>query len=224
MPPAPALIFVLPGGAYEYHAEYEAEPVSDWLRSLGYASRILRYPVAPSRHPAAMEFVRSAIRDARQSFAGPIGLLGFSAGGHAAGLAALAPTEIPEERPDFVILAYPVVLMGEGAHEASRLNLLGAEPGPEVLSSMSLDQLVTTDSPPFFIWHTADDDVVPATGALMLATALNASGIAYELHVFRHGPHGLALAVDTGAASEWRQLCAKWIADVISAQQPISPR
>jgi acetyl esterase/lipase len=212
----PALIFVLPGGAYEFHADYEAEPVSEWLESLGYRSRSLRYPVAPGRHPAALEFVRSAIREARESYDGPVGVLGFSAGAHAAGLAALAPSDLPSEIPDFAILAYPVVLMGDGAHEISRLNLLGTDPAPSVVSSVSLEQLVTPDSPPFFLWHTADDEIVPASHSLRLASALDANGVDYELHVFPHGPHGLALAKDSGAPSAWLALCAEWIAHIVS--------
>jgi acetyl esterase/lipase len=213
---APALIFVLPGGGYEFHADYEAEPVSEWLESLGYQSRPLRYPVAPNRHPAALEFVRSAIRDARMSYGGPIGVLGFSAGGHAAGLAALAPTDDQAELPDFAVLAYPVVLMGDGAHQNSRANLLGADPDAIVRSSVSLEQLVTPDSPPFFIWHTADDEIVDAAGSLRLASALDENGVGYELHVFPHGPHGLGLAADSGAPSAWLGLCARWIAGVVS--------
>ncbi len=211
-----ALIFVLPGGAYEFHADYEAEPVSAWLESLGHESRPLRYPVAPERHPAALDFVRSAIREARLTHAGPIGVLGFSAGGHAAGLAALAPAADDSEIPDFAVLAYPVVLMGEGAHEGSRDNLLGAHAAGELVASVSLERLVRASSPPFFIWHTADDEVVPATHALKLAEALGSRGVDYELHVFPHGPHGLALANDAGAVSAWRELCARWIGDTIA--------
>jgi acetyl esterase/lipase len=213
---APALIFVLPGGGYEFHADYEAEPVSEWLESLGYLSRPLRYPVAPASHPAALEFVRSAIREARRTYRGPIGVLGFSAGGHAAGLAALAPADSPADVPDFAILAYPVVLMNDGAHEPSRANLLGTDPEPAVVSSVSLEQLVTPDSPPFFIWHTADDEIVPASHSLRLASALAARGVDYELHIFPHGPHGLARAVDSGAPSAWLELCARWIAGIVS--------
>jgi acetyl esterase/lipase len=212
---AAALIFVLPGGGYAFHADYEAEPVSEWLESLGYASRPLRYPVAPAKHPDALHFVRGAIREARRAHAGPIGVLGFSAGGHAAGLAALAPTDDASEVPDFAILAYPVVLMGEGGHEGSRRNLLGADPDAPLVASVSLERLVEPDSPPFFIWHTADDEAVAASNSLELASALGAHGVDYELHIFPHGPHGLAMAVDAGAPSAWRALCARWIAGIV---------
>jgi acetyl esterase/lipase len=143
-------------------------------------------------------------------------VLGFSAGGHAAGLSALAPSNDPAEVPDCAVLAYPVVLMGDGAHEDSRTNLLGADRDPALASSVSLEQLVTPDSPPFFIWHTADDEIVPASHSLLLASALDAHGVEYELHIFPHGPHGLAMAVDSGAPSVWLDLCARWIAGVAS--------
>lgn len=219
MTDAPALIFVLPGGAYEFHADYEAEPISAWLESLGYESRPLRYPVAPARHPAALDFVRTAIREARETRDCPIGVLGFSAGGHLAGLAALAPTHSPAERADFAILAYPAVLMGEGAHEGSRLNLLGPDPDASLVASVSLERLVTPDSPPFFIWHTADDEIVSAAHSLRLASALDANGVDYELHIFPHGPHGLAMAIGSGTPSAWLELCARWITDVVAPVQ-----
>ena len=106
-------IFVLPGGGYENHAEYEGEPVAEWLRGLGHSAEVLEYPVAPHRYPEALDFVRGQIVKKRSSFAGSIGVLGFSAGGHLAGHAALAPSAHRPEVPDFALLCYPVTLMGE---------------------------------------------------------------------------------------------------------------
>jgi dipeptidyl aminopeptidase/acylaminoacyl peptidase len=136
-----------------------------------------------------------------------IGLLGFSAGGHAAGHAALTVDGV-----DFAILGYPVVSMLLETHAGSRENLIGLDASPELRAATSLERLVTASSPPFFIWHTADDAAVPVEHAYLLGQALAANGVKHALHVFEHGKHGLGLAEGTGAEA-WTALCALWIAE-----------
>src|SRR5690606_3289820 len=83
-------IIVLPGGGYGRHAEHEAAPVAEWLASLGLAASVFRYPVL-TPHPAVLDAVRGEVRRVRKAGARRVGVLGFSAGGHAAGHVALAP-------------------------------------------------------------------------------------------------------------------------------------
>ena len=209
-------IFVLPGGGYGGLAPHEGEPVAEWLRGLGYSAEVLEYPVAPHRYPEALDFVRSQIVKKRSSFAGSIGVLGFSAGGHLAGHTALAPSSHRPEVPDFAILCYPVTLMGEGAHLGSRENLLGPDSTPEQQVSVSLPGLVTDAAPPMFLWHTAADASVPPRHSLELAQALADQVVPVELHLFPFGPHGIGLAdaPDAGAASQWTALAATWLETV----------
>jgi acetyl esterase/lipase len=203
-------IIVLPGGGYTDLSDDEAEPVAAWLGGLGLSSSVFRYPVQ-TRHPGPLDAVRAEVRRVRAEGHERIGLLGFSAGGHAAGHAALAPDATAEERVDLAILCYPVVSMELPTHADSRRQLIGLAAGPELRASTSLDRLVTASAPPFFVWHTADDESVPVEHAYLLGTALAAHGIPHALHVFSRGRHGLNLAIGEGTAEQWTALCAAWL-------------
>jgi acetyl esterase/lipase len=143
-----------------------------------------------------------------------IGLMGFSAGGHLAGLAALAPGAAPEETVQFAVLGYAITSMETDTYRPSRLILLGEDASPELRRSTSLDALVTPGAPPFFIWHTAEDPYVPPEHTYRLAQALAASGVPHTAHVFAHGPHSLGLARGArgaGDAAIWTTLADAWI-------------
>lgn len=204
-------IIVLPGGGYEHHADHEGEPVAEWLRSLGIAASVFTYPVR-TLHPAPTAAVHEAVAEQRRRGATRVGLLGFSAGGHAAGLAALTPGDSPSSRADLVIAAYPVVSMELETHRGSRENLIGADAAPALRAETSLDRRVTSEAPPFFLWHTADDAAVPVEHSLLLAAALAAATVPFELHVYEAGVHGLGLAPDAATASGWPAACARWLA------------
>jgi acetyl esterase/lipase len=211
------LVLVLPGGGYGMLADHEAEPVADWLQGLGWDAEVLRYPVAPARHPDPLTAVRRRITALRAEGRTRIGVLGFSAGGHLAGSAALLPGE-RHERPDFAVLCYPVVSMIDGPHEGSLENLLGAD--RHLAGDVSLERLVTPDAPPMFVWHTADDESVPVRHSYLLAEALAANGVPHELHVFPHGPHGIGLAEGFGAPAAWTGLCSEWLRTTAPQPRP----
>ncbi|HWM33728.1 MAG TPA: prolyl oligopeptidase family serine peptidase [Pseudolysinimonas sp.] len=193
---------VLPGGGYRRHAPHEGEPIAQWLRGLGLEASVFAYPVN-TRHPAVVEAVRAEIARVRDAGAARVALVGFSAGGHAAAHAALTGPGV-----DLVVLGYPVVSMLLDSHQGSREKLLGKSPSPAERAATSVDLLVTASAPPFFVWHTADDAVVPVQHSYLLGMALAASGVRHELHVFPHGAHGLGLAEGSGAPASWTSLCA----------------
>lgn len=197
-------LIVLPGGGYHRHAPHEGEPVAAWLRGLGVEASVYAYPVL-TRHPEVLHAVRGEIRRVRDAGAQRVGLVGFSAGGHAAALASADA--------DLVILGYPVVSMLLPTHKGSRDNLLGPHPSPELRAETSADLLVTSSSPPFFIWHTAADASVPVQHSYLLGMALAAAGVPHALHVFPRGAHGLGLAEDSGGAERWTTLCEDWLRD-----------
>jgi acetyl esterase/lipase len=203
-------IIVLPGGGYGGHAPHEGEPAAEWLRGLGLEASVFEYPVK-TRHPVPLTAVRTEVARVRDAGAGRVGVLGFSAGGHAAALAALAPGAPPSERIDLVILAYPVVSMLLPTHAGSRQNLLGRDPSDAERAATSVDLLVTPAAPPFFIWHTAEDAAVPVQHSYLLGMALAAASVRHALHVFPLGVHGLGLAEGSGGASRWTSLCAEWL-------------
>src|SRR5271154_5516052 len=159
-PVADTHMIVLPGGGYAAHAPHEAEPVAGWLGEMGVQASVFRYPLNV-RHPAPPDALRPEIGRRRAAGAQRIGLIGFSAGGHLAGLAALAPGATPNQAVQFAVLGYAITSMETETYRPSRLILLGQDASPQLRRSTSLDSLVTTASPPFFVWHTAEDPYVP---------------------------------------------------------------
>jgi len=210
IPAAGTHMIVLPGGGYAAHAPYEAEPVAGWLGEIGVRASVFRYPLNV-RHPVPLDALRAEISRRRAEGAQRIGLIGFSAGGHPAGLAALAPGAAPNQKVQFAVLGYALTSMETETYRPSRLILLGEDASPALRRSTSLDALVTPSSPPFFVWHTAEDSDVPPEHAYRLASALAASGVPHAVHVFTHGPHGLGLARDAGEAAIWTTLAKTWI-------------
>jgi acetyl esterase/lipase len=203
-------MIVLPGGGYAQHAPHEAEPVAGWLSDRGMRASVFRYPLEV-RHPAPLDALRAEIARRRAAGARRIGLIGFSAGGHLAGLAALAPGAAPDETVQFAVLGYAITSMETETYRPARLILLGEDASPQLRRSTSLDGLVTPASPPFFVWHTAEDPYVPPEHTYRFASALAAGHVPHAVHVFPHGPHSLGLAQGAGGAAIWTTLADAWI-------------
>lgn len=222
-PAAPAVV-VLPGGGYTRLADHEGEPVARWLNSLGVAAYVARYRVAPHRFPLPLLDAARAVRWVRHhTAAAKVGVLGFSAGGHLAGLLATESgpmlAEGPHDevdaaaaRPDLAVLCYPVVRFDDSpdTHRGSVQSLLG---GAAAAGELSVDRRVNAHTPPMFLWHTADDASVPVSNSLHLAAALAGHGVPVELHVYPHGRHGLGLAREEPRVAGWTAGCAAFLAE-----------
>ena len=225
----PAVV-VCPGGGYRALASnHEGRQVASYLNSLGVAAFVLRYRLGPRyHHPIELGDAQRAIRLLRSHAAdwrldpARIGIIGFSAGGH---LAMTASTKFDagaagaadavdrvSSRPDFAVLGYPVISMSEEwTHKGSRTNLLGENFDPELAKSLSGERAVTRDTPPTFLFQTTEDTVVPAENAVHYYLALRKAAVPAEMHVFEKGPHGVGLANDDAALSEWSTLLANWL-------------
>jgi acetyl esterase/lipase len=213
---------VLPGGGYETHVAHEGDSIVNWLNGLGVQAAVFRYPLR-ARHPEPLRALRAELRRLRHHGAERIGLIGFSAGGHLAGLAALAPGADRDEAVDFAVLGYPITSMETETYRPARLILLGDDATPELRRATSLDALVSPSSPPFFLWHTAEDAYVPPEHTYRLAASLAAQRVPHAVHVFAHGAHSLGLADGDGDAAAWTTLAASWIAERREARSaPIS--
>lgn len=231
------LILICPGGGYEMLSQREAEAVAIRMNSLGFHACVLWYSLAPMTFPAALLDAAEAVRYVRSRSAEwnvdgkRVVVCGFSAGGHLAAslgvywnsplIQCYLPYSASEIKPDGLLLCYPVITAGEFAHKGSIRNVLGDSSGFEE-ASVSLENLVTKDVPPAFIWHTYEDDCVPPENSLMMAAAMRRNGVPVELHLFRRGGHGLSLATRETACEEgrqvqaecqvWPQLFASWMA------------
>jgi acetyl esterase/lipase len=205
-------VVVLPGGGYSAHATHEGEPIAQWLRGLGVSASVFLYPLEV-RHPAPLNALRAEIRRLREGGSTQIGVIGFSAGGHLAGLAALAEGADAYEAVDFAVLGYAITSMETETYRPARLILLGEDATPQLRRATSLDALVTRSSPPFFLWHTAEDAYVPPEHTYRFAASLAAHDVPHAVHVFAHGPHSLGLADGVGDAAAWTDLAAAWIGE-----------
>lgn len=220
-------IIICPGGGYEQLADHEGEPVARWLNEHGISAFVLKYRIAPHREPAPQMDAQRAIRYVRshaEEFGfdpQKIGILGFSAGGH---VAAMTGTVFDSEysdsdhieerissRPDLMILCYPVITMKEFGHLGSRKNLLGNTPSEQIISQYSAETHIGLDTPPTFIWHTANDTSVPVENSLQFARSLSQFNIPYELHIFPEGKHGIGLATELPDVGMWTTLCIGWL-------------
>jgi acetyl esterase/lipase len=239
-----AAVVILPGGGYGGHAlDHEGDQIARWFQSMGISSLICRYRVRGRGddargndgkgygHPYPMLDAQRAIQTLRaragQWNVDPnrVGVLGFSAGGHLAStvstkfakldLESVDPVARFSSRPDFCILCYPVIGFGKPyTHRGSQNNLLGKDAVAELVASLSNEDQVSEQTPPTFLFHTAEDKVVPAENSLMYFLACKEHGVNTELHVFPNGGHGLGLAADVDGTRQWPALCQQWLRSV----------
>lgn len=219
-------VIVFPGGGYSRHSQHEAEPIARMLNEAGFSAFVLHYRLSPYRHPAMLADALRAVRYVRfhaERFSidpEKIGIIGFSAGGHLAstviGHYDAGRTDGDEidkisSRPNAAALCYAVILLGDERHIGSKLNLLGQNPEPRIVSLLSGENNLKDDCPPIFLWHTAEDEVVHVDNSLEMAMALKEKNIPFELHVFPHGIHGLGLAKTDPNVGQWVTLFVNWL-------------
>lgn len=225
----PAVI-VVPGGGYGMTSKREGEPIANAFLAQGFQTFILWYSVAPdAAYPEQLLQLASAVdyvkKHAEEMDVNPdeVFVVGFSAGGHLTGNLSVEHQNVSKKvgvdldcKPTAVGLAYPVISNKHG-HMVSYQNLLMGyteEAKEELLKTLNLDEAVSKDTPPAFIWATADDQVVPADNALRYALALAKHDIAYELHIYPHGQHGAATGskeINFGLTEEVK--IKRWVED-----------
>ena len=201
----PAML-VIAGGAYVFVAPRESGTVALQYAANGYATFALQYSIKVPYPTALLEACMAVIymrenADMYNVDVNHVAAIGFSAGGHlAASLANLYDEKEIQSvlkdrtklaRIDAVLLSYPVITMGEYTDKQTRKVITGEN--EELAMRLSLENRVTKNSPPAFIWHTYEDNVVPVENALLYASACRKAGVPFALHVFEHGWHGLSL-------------------------------
>ena len=220
-------VVVFPGGGYSNRAEHEGTGMGKWLQANGVTAFVVEYRVAPYRHPAEISDAMRAVRFVRH-YADKYGVdkdkiavMGSSAGGHLAGSVSVhydkkmyEPTdEIDKEdyKPNASVLCYSVIDMFEYRHDGSRQNLIGPNPLQSDKELMSLYMQVDKNTPPAFLWHTAEDSCVPVENTLLYANALAKAKVPFEVHIYPHGPHGLGLAQDIPHTAQWTNALLNWL-------------
>lgn len=228
--PNGAAIVVCPGGGYGHLAiDHEGHQIAQWLNSIGVTAAVLQYRHAPRyQHPVPLNDVQRAIRCVRNRAdelgvaRTRVGVMGFSAGGHLASTVsthfdegdatAADPIERESCRPSFTVLGYPVISFRESfGHAGSRRNLLGENPEPALVDSLSNETQVNEKTPPAFLFHTAEDTVVPVENSLAYFRALQKHGVPAELHVYQNGPHGVGLGIADPVLFTWKDRLADWL-------------
>lgn len=223
-------VIVIPGGGYRtLSINKEGRLPANYLNTLGITAFILKHRLGPKyQHPIEFGDLQRAIRTVRARSAEwhldprRIGVMGFSAGGHLASTAsthfdagnasATDPIERVSSRPDFAILGYPVITLTEPwTHQGSKTMLLGENADPALARSLSTDRRVTPETPPTFLFHTNADTAVPVENSVHYFLALRKAGVPAEMHIFKDGPHGVGLAMQDPALSEWPRVLANWL-------------
>jgi acetyl esterase/lipase len=226
-----AAMVICPGGGYVRLAPHEGNDYALWLNQHGVTCFVLKSRLGSHgyRHPAMLNDAARAVRWVRahaQEYkvdTHRVGIMGSSAGGH---LAATLLTHFDDGdtnaadvverqscRPDVGILCYAVITMGEFTHHGSQQNLLGTNPPPELIRSLSNELQVTPRTPPCFLWTTYEDKTVPMENTLMFATALRKNHVPFALHIYEHGGHGMGLKDKPPFAHPhpWAADCLFWL-------------
>jgi acetyl esterase/lipase len=222
-------VIVCPGGSYTHLAmDHEGVQIAVWLNNLGISAYVLKYRLGPKyHHPIELWDVQRAIRYVRSRSSDfgirpdRIGIWGFSAGGHLASSAGThfgnvdgqaGPIDKQSARPDFMILSYPVISMLDPyAHPGSRRNLLGDKPDPALALLMSNELQVTSQTPPTFLFHTTEDQVVPVENSIHFYLALRKAGVPAEMHIYLKGKHGVGLAASDPILRTWPEHLSAWL-------------
>jgi acetyl esterase/lipase len=201
-------IVICPGGGYAAVVkEPEGHGIAAWLNRHGITGVVLEYRLPAGRTWVPLLDAQRAVRTVRANAkewgieSSRIGIMGFSAGGHLASTAGThfddgnpaAPDAIDRIscRPDFMILVYPVVTMGEKTHQGSRTNLLGKDPPAKLVELFSNEKQVTARTPPTYLAHAKNDEPVPPENSRALYAALQAQKIPAEYLELPSGGHGL---------------------------------
>ena len=227
------LVLICPGGGYEFTSDREAEYLALQFLAMGYHAAVLRYSVTPAVFPTALCELATAMNIIKENakewnvVEDKIFVLGCSAGGHLAaslgvfwndkelGIANKLGLSEEQIKPAGMILCYPVITSGEFAHRGSFDALLKGIQTDELLEKVSLENQVSADTPPTFIWHTFVDDCVPVENSLMFVSALKKAGVVTEFHMYPVGGHGLSTAKEITLSPNWNEVvpqCQSWLA------------
>ncbi|WP_295667259.1 alpha/beta hydrolase [uncultured Mucilaginibacter sp.] len=224
-----AAILIFPGGGYAgLSMENEGSNIAAAFNKFGVTAFVVTYrlpsdDIMVDKTIGPLQDAQQAVLMVRKNAAqwgikpDKIGIIGFSAGGHLAsteGTHYNKPVIDDKEgisvRPDFMVLLYPVITFGPMAHVGSRENLIGETPSQDLIDLYSNEKQVTANTPPTFLVHAEDDDLVPVENTLMFYDALLKAKVKAEMHIFQSGGHGFGLN-NPKTKDKWIDWCKNWM-------------
>ncbi|HTI59753.1 alpha/beta hydrolase [Mucilaginibacter sp.] len=222
-------IVIFPGGSYiNLASDHEGRAIALEFNKIGVTAFVVKYrlpsdQIMVDKTIGPLQDAERAIQMVRERAAEwgvnphKVGVIGFSAGGH---LASTIDTHFDKVvidnknnisvRPDFAMLIYPVISFGPFAHAFSRENLIGKNPSQQLIDLYSNEKQVTANTPPTFLIHAEDDDVVPVQNSLLFYDALVKNKVKAEIHLFQAGGHGFGLNNPT-TTDHWFDWAANWL-------------
>ena len=221
----PAIV-ILPGGGYGGRAsKHEGEEIAKFYQSNGIHAFVVDYRLHPYKFPVPLMDAQRAIKILKKNAdkynidENKIFVIGFSAGGHLASCVATMEdyAKIGDEYDSIspsvagAILSYAVTSAIPEDGSVTECVAKLTDESREELERLTTYKRVTENTPPCFIWHTSEDNVVPMTHSLMFADALHEKNIPVEMHIFPKGPHGVGLAKNRRDVSMWAPLTVEWI-------------
>jgi acetyl esterase/lipase len=216
-------IIVLPGGSYIKESFVaEGRVIAEYLSSQGITSAVLKYRLPLPEASDQPELV--PLTDARRAILlmktmaetygfdpSKVGIMGFSAGGHLAAATSVLMSDNEKENPDFSALIYPVTTMVPEFQKWLEEDLFHRPMTAEEQLQYALVDNVAEATPPAFLLHAYDDDVVPISESIVYAEALTAAGQDVEVHFFAKGGHGFGPGRSEDGTAQWLGLLADWI-------------
>jgi acetyl esterase/lipase len=224
-------VIICPGGGYRGTADkHEGVDIAAQFTARGITAFVLKYRVPTDRtmidkSVGPLQDVQQAVRWVRRNAAkwglrpDRIGVMGFSAGGHLAASSGVhfgwradpSVTDTISVRPNFLMLIYPVISFNETiTHKGSRQNLLGDTPSVESLQKFSCEAQVSALTPPTFLVHAADDNVVKSENSIVFYQACLKNKVPAEMHLYAGGGHGFGL-VNKTTKDRWMERLINWL-------------
>jgi len=223
-------VVIVPGGGYHIvAASHEGYDVAKKFNEMGVAAFVVKYRIPDDQSMidktiGPFQDAQRAIQIVRQRAKewnikpNHVGIMGFSAGGH---LASTVGTHFNKAvidnknkinlRPDFMILVYPVISFSDSiGHIGSRDNLIGKKPSPEDIKTYSNELQVTPQTPPTFLVHAKDDDVVKVENSVDFYDALKKNNVPAEIYLYEKGGHGFGMNNETSSV-KWMDLVHQWM-------------
>lgn len=247
-------ILIIPGGGYDHYGRHEQEEIALKMLSLGFSCAVLQYSLKPTKFPEPLLDAAEAVAFVRKNAAewnideNKITVLGFSAGGHLAAtlgaywnsrlISQFTDLKAEQIKPNFLALCYPVITAEKDfCHEGSvnallenlteneKQNLKKLAGCNEIRDVFSVEKHISKDFPPSFVWHTLQDEAVPAENTIFLIQSLRREKIDFEYHLFNRGKHGLALSAPQTSNADgsniekeceiWPELFKNWITPLL---------